>query len=95
MTFTKFYTRDIEVDGVMGAVFDLDDFETVVAENPNIIAFGGMMLLEENYESEVIRPQFGRPWLRINRKCSWLHLQNGYICAGAGGLNSMPVRKLT
>lgn len=94
MTYTKFFTPALEQDGVMGAVFDLDDFERVCEENPKVRVLGGMKLLREGYESHVVRPEFGRAWLNVTRGCSWLHVQHGYIAAGAGGTNSMPVRKL-
>ena len=37
--------------------------------------------------------QHGRP---CHRSTGWSygHIQNGHICAGAGGLNSLPVMKL-
>lgn len=94
MKYTMFYTPAIEQNGVMGAVFNLDDFEAVMADHPEARARGGMMLLQDDYEGVTITPEHGKAWLRIDRGCSWLHTQGGYICAGAGGLNSTRVREL-
>lgn len=94
MEFTKFYTPAIEVDGVHGAVFALEDFEEIMEKHPRAHALRGMMLLEDDFESEIVEPSSGANWLKIIRGSSWLHTQNGWICAGAGGLNSMRVRKL-
>jgi hypothetical protein len=94
MVYTKFYTPALKKGGVKGVVFDLCDFEKVCKENPKVRALGGMKLLEDGYDSVVITPTTGEAWLKILKGYSWLHTQNGYIGAGAGGLNSMMVRKL-
>lgn len=47
----------------------------------------GFVLVDAN---RVKFDQHGKP-CRRNGGWSYGHVQNGYICAGAGGLNSMPV----
>ena len=93
-TYTHFFTFGLEQDGVRGAVFPLEDFEKIREEHISVRACNRLKLLEPGYTATIVRPEGCKPWLRIDRGCSYLHIQHGYICAGAGGLNSSPVRKL-
>lgn len=88
-----FLSQVEDENGVMGKVIPLEDFAAELRSNPMARSF---RLLTPGCEPSVREGRRGGgAWRDLGEKgWSWGHVRQGYICAGAGGLNSLRVLKL-
>jgi len=88
--FTHAFIGEIpDENGIKGIFVKLDDLENYL---PLVYGF---YVTEGVKDLPVCKPEFGSPWRQIRNsglKHSFGHIQHGYICAGAGGLNSMKIQ---
>ena len=94
-----FLPKVADEDGILGIFIPLDQLESYFGCR----AYGSLhfergWIVCENQNSRLRNVDgFGKTWRDVSNAGnphSWGHTQHGYICAGAGGLNSKPILKL-
>lgn len=99
MKYTHLFLEDeIGFRGIKGKIVPISEAENVARKT--LFNFNRVMLCTSEAEFEIVRPEYGRPYRRAVRGCSYAHIRKDslsgefYLCAGAGGLNSLDVKKL-
>jgi len=93
--YTQAFIRNIPCkDGINGIFVPLADLVSFLDETPEARVYG-FQVCTDSVEVEIVTPPAPcKPWRRIGRGRSWGYIQKGYICAGAGGVNSNPILKI-
>ncbi len=75
-----------------GEVIEIADFAKLGVCDSLAVRERGFVLFES--VSEIVLDKFGQPSRRDRRRWSYGHLRRGWVCAGAGALNSLPLIKI-
>lgn len=97
MNYTHIFVgAEIDAEGVIGTLHPIGTpAEVVELLKTTVVRAHGFKLVDRNRCTPIVKTNGTEQWRSLGlRGWSYGHVQYGWLCAGAGGLNSMQVMKL-